>query len=143
MRTRLVILGIAGMTVMAAACHQHNTPAASTTVPALLGTEWSVEELNGAPAGLGAGGKSATLTLLADEHRASGFAGCNRAAGTYTLDGSALRIGPLMMTRMACQDGMELEQRYAAALERVRSYRIADGHLELLAGDTVVARLKP
>jgi heat shock protein HslJ len=131
-----------GLAVAAACYHQQGGTLASTRVPTLIGTEWSVVELNGAPAGLGVGDKPATLLLSAADHRVSGFAGCNRAAGTYTLDGSALHIGPLVMTRMACQQGMDLEQRYAAALGATRSYRIDNGQLELLAGDTVVARLK-
>ena len=32
-------------------------------------------------------------------------ADCNRGSATYTLDGGALRIGPIALTRMACTPG--------------------------------------
>jgi len=109
--------------------------------PPLIGTEWAVMELNGTPAGVGNGDKPATLVFAPDEHHASGFAGCNSAGGSFTHSGDELRFGPIMMTRMACQRGMELEQRYSAALSATRRYRIADGELQLLSDDSVVARL--
>jgi heat shock protein HslJ len=88
---------------------------------------------------MGAGDKPATLMFDSAGH-ASGFAGCNRAAGSYTIDGPTLHFNPMAMTRMACTQGMELEQAYAALLGTVRGYRFTNDTLELLSGDTVLAR---
>ncbi|MBA2458708.1 MAG: META domain-containing protein [Gemmatimonadales bacterium] len=106
----------------------------------VTGVEWSLVELNGAPAPLGAGDRPATLTL-GDSARASGFGGCNRIAGSYELAGDSLRFGPLISTRMACDQGMELEQAYGAALEATRRFRVTAG-LELLGADGVIARFR-
>lgn len=75
-------------------------------------------------------GRPATLRF--DSGRASGFAGCNQFGGPYALEGTdVIRLGPLAMTKMACDGGMELEQRYKRALEAAVRYRIEDGTLVL------------
>jgi heat shock protein HslJ len=112
-----------------------STPAASDTSPRvtapLIGTDWKLRDLEGRPAGLGAGNQPATL-LLASDSSASGFAGCNRFRGTYTLHADSLRLGPLMATKMACAQGTELERAYLAALDSARTYRIAGYTLVLI-----------
>ena len=55
---------------------------------------------------------------------------CNRANGSFDLDGPNLTFGPMGMTRMACPPE-SLGDRYAAYLNAVRSYVIEDGHLFL------------
>jgi heat shock protein HslJ len=61
-----------------------------------------------------------TLTFSDADNKVSGFAGCNRLAGTYEAKGDSLRIGPLALTRMACPSGMELETKFGAALDATR-----------------------
>ena len=47
-----------------------------------------------------------------------GFRGCNRFVGRYTYDGSAIKIGPLAATRMACAPAvMDAEQAWFRMLE--------------------------
>lgn len=118
-----------------------DTPA-TVPAPRLVGTTWRLTELGGKPAPLGQDGKAATLELMADGGRASGFAGCNRMAGTFSLKGDSLRIGPLALTRMACTKGMDLEQAYTRAVEQTRAYRISDQSLELLGAGGTLARLE-
>ena len=69
-----------------------------------------------------------TLTFRVDGVQAQ--VDCNRANGSFDLDGSSLTFGPLAMTRMACPPE-SLGDRYAAYLNAVRSYVIEDGHLFL------------
>jgi putative lipoprotein len=111
------------------------------TLPPLVGTEWSLVELDGKPAPLGAGDKPATLSLTTSDNRASGFSGCNRWAGSYERTGDQLRFGQMLSTKMACVSGMELEQQFLSALERVRSYAITPTGLELKSDSVVLARL--
>ena len=60
-------------------------------------------------------GTSLTATFTADA--VSGSSGCNTYNGTYTLDGDALKIGPLATTRMACDQAvMDQETLFLAAL---------------------------
>ena len=123
------------------ACH-HTGGEASGPAPApvIEGVEWKLVELNGKPAGKGAGGQPATLTLTAAGTRANGYAGCNRFFGSYTLTGSALKFGPLGMTRMACSGTEALETGYVKALEATTGQRVEKDKLTLLAGTTVVAK---
>jgi len=130
------------LAVAVAACH-HST--GSTTPgpaegPPLVGTEWTLVEIGGQPAGLGAGDKAATLALVSDGNQASGFAGCNRMSGRYELDGAALRFGPMAVTRMACATGMDLETKFLSALEATRGYRMTDKGLELTGETGTLAR---
>ena len=108
---------------------------------ALAGPEWHLVELNGRPAAMGAGGRPATLQFD-EEGRVAGFGGCNRIAGPYAMTGDSLRLGPLVMTRMACSEGMELETAFAAALDSVERYRREGSALELLRASDVIARLE-
>ena len=125
-----------------ASCSRNGPPVTTAALDstALTDVEWRLTHLGSQPAPLGAGDRQATIQFTGAERRASGFGGCNRYAGSYVLRGDSLRFSPLMMTRMACDKGMDLELRYAALLETVRRARITDGRLELLAGDSVVAR---
>jgi heat shock protein HslJ len=107
---------------------------------AVSGTEWELHELDGAVAPLGAGDRRATIRFEADTARVAGFAGCNRYFGTYMLDSGALRFSRVGMTKMACSQGMALEQQLAAALEATRRYQVADRELTLFDDVRPVAR---
>jgi heat shock protein HslJ len=111
----------------------------STSLSAGIGAEWQLHELGGVAAPLGAGGRRASLSF-SDSAHVAGFAGCNRWFGSYTLAGAALRFGQIGMTRMACEDGMSLEQQLARALEATRSYRLNGDDLILIGESGPVAR---
>ena len=80
--------------------------------------------------------------LASAGNQASGYAGCNRMAGSYTLGPGTLEFGPLALTRMACLD-MGLETRYTIAMSAVRQYRVEGNQLVLLADGRVLARFAP
>ncbi len=133
-----------GAATIPAACHRASTneSASDTTATSrLTDTEWHFVEVEGEAAGVGAEGKPATLMLATTDRRASGFAGCNRMTGGYVVNGSELQFTQMAMTRMACAEGMELENRVSSAVEQTRSFKISGKTLELLSGETVVARL--
>ena len=115
------------------------SPSAPASIVTTSGTEWQLHDLGGAPAPLGAGGRRATLTF-SDSARVAGFAGCNRYFGSYTIDGANLRFSALGMTRMACQEGMALEQQLSRALEATREFRLNGGELTLLGEAGTLAR---
>lgn len=85
----------------------------------LLGTDWRMP-VAGSRAG-----------IRFDAGRVMGNDGCNRLVGTATVDGNALRIGPLAGTRMACLQGQAEADAFAAALARVQRYAIRGEVLEL------------
>jgi len=120
----------------AVGCGQGGTPAATLTLP---GTAWLAEEIAG---GVAAEVQS-TLEFSAD--RVAGSAGCNRLTGPVAIDGARLTFGALATTRRMCPPpAMEQEQRFLAALGRVRRFEGRDGTLVLLGdGPEVLARLVP
>jgi heat shock protein HslJ len=127
-----VLACLAGVAVLG--CH----PSAPAPGAGLAGVVWTLIKLGPDEAPRGAGGKSATL-IFSDSGRAGGFAGCNRVAGSFVQRDSTLHFGPLIMTRMACTTGMELETQYAAALGQVTKYHLRRDTLELLGDGGVMA----
>lgn len=118
-------------------------PVAPQQDTSLTSGEWALVALGGQPAPLGAGDRPATMIFTPGTNRVTGFSGCNRASGSYQLNGTTLTFGPLIMTRMACDKGMELEQRYAATMDSTRGYRLTADTLELLGtSGTVIARFE-
>jgi heat shock protein HslJ len=107
----------------------------------MSGGDWELVELRGQPAPLGAGARRATLRFDADSARISGFGGCNRYFGTYTLDDDepSLRFGAIGMTRMACSQGMELETQLAQALSQTMRYTMQEDRLTLLDASAALA----
>jgi heat shock protein HslJ len=69
------------------------------------------------------GSQALTLDFSTESgrRRASGFSGCNRFSGEYSLKNGKLAFGPLAGTRMACATGMgaALEQPYLDGLAHV------------------------
>jgi heat shock protein HslJ len=130
-----LFLVIAAAAIASAACTNDNllSPSALTTV---RGTEWSLVELNGTA--VATSGRNLTL-LLADNNRATGFAGCNQFSGSYSLASDSLRFSAMAMTRMFCAETADLEQGYVAALESTRAYRVSETRLELLSDQRLVA----
>jgi putative lipoprotein len=66
--------------------------------------------------------------------RVTGFTACNSFTGTYSIDGGALALGELAVTRRACIEGMAVEQRFLEALRQVDYYEISGDTLKLLRG---------
>ncbi|WP_452227359.1 META domain-containing protein [Lacinutrix cladophorae] len=64
-------------------------------------------------------------------NRVSGFAGCNRFSGEYTITNNTLKIGPLVSTKMHCKRFMDVENQLLKALEKTTSYSIANNTLTL------------
>ena len=102
------------------------------SVPAtadLGGTTWSLVEL----------GSTADLARIVpdigfgDDGTVSGFAGCNTFTGSYTVEGSALHLGPLATTKIACpRPASAVEADVLTALAGVRTWLVGvDGRLVL------------
>jgi putative lipoprotein len=109
---------------------------------ALENTFWKLIEVDGRAAQTLPGEREAHLLLL-DGH-ASGSSGCNKLMGSYTHAAPrSLHIGPLASTRMACPPAMMAQETaLVTAFERATRYRIVGETLDLLDGDTVLARFE-
>ena len=80
-------------------------PAATPGTPTALAGEWTLVELEGATASLGAGRRPGTIAFDTKTSKVSGVAGCNRFSGGYTATGDSLSFGALAMTKMVPRRG--------------------------------------
>jgi len=109
---------------------------AHTPDVSLTDTYWKLTEIDGQPAALGAGERELHLVLTSEEGvRVRGFSGCNRFTGSYELNEDQLRFKALAVTRMACREGMEQEQRFLEALGGVVRFTVSGDSLALYTGD--------
>ena len=133
-----VLAGLAILVV--AACDSTGSGTNATPEPTsaadLAGTSWTLVSIGGAPVVEGSGPH---LTFDTGG-KASGSTGCNSFSGTYAVDGTALTIGGLATTRMACEENLMVQE--AAVLEAlagVSGWEIdADGLLHLTGGTELV-----
>src|SRR5690554_264912 len=73
-----------------------------------------------------------TIQFEEQSNTVSGFLGCNRFTGTYTLDGNSISFGPLATTRMMCEEANnKMEQNMLSALENTTSINIENQELSL------------
>jgi heat shock protein HslJ len=150
MKTRIIGVLTLGL-VVAAGCKPKAepppTPADSAPAPApeqtaVVDREWILVQIGDNTAPVGNGGKPVTLTLQSSDGRAFGNAGCNRYSGPYTLSGDQLTFGPAISTKMACNEGMEVETALLGMLGNVRSYTATGSSLTLSGDAGVLARFR-
>ncbi len=75
-------------------------------------------------------GVAQTVTFTRDG-QVNGDAGCNRFLGEYSVDGSAIDIGPLASTLMYCEGVMDAERALLKALEKSTAYTVKGAKLTL------------
>lgn len=75
------------------------------------------------------------IELTAD-NKVTGFSGCNRFNGTYSIEnGSQIKFNQLATTRMACRETeMKLENELLEVLRTTNNFSISDGKLMLNIG---------
>jgi heat shock protein HslJ len=154
-RRALSLVFIAAVVATVAACSggaatpAPSAPAAASASAGALeldGTSWLLTDYI-SPDGAVFTVPAAVTPLLAFEGgNLTGNAGCNTFSSTYTVTGDAIEIGPIMSTKMACEEPMaSVEGAYLAALESIDKVAILDdGKLQLWddGGKTTLAFLK-
>jgi putative lipoprotein len=104
--------------------------------PDLTGRDWVLMRLDGEDVAPLSDGRRPYLRFEAD--RVHGFAGCNRLNGGYRAEGREIGFSQMAMTRMACAEGMEIEQRFSGVLEKATGYEIENDRLILRDADAEV-----
>jgi len=102
----------------------------------LVGTGWSLQALDGAPAASDKAG------LQFREDRIGMTAGCNGLGGEWALEAGRLIGGPYMSTQMFC-DGLMEQERALAALLAEKPQVAMQGDVLVLAGETHRAEFRP
>jgi heat shock protein HslJ len=143
---RLNYLPLAAMIALAAGCAataDAGKPADAAPQASLTNTYWKLTELGGAPVAMAPGQEREVRITLADDGKVSGFTGCNRVMGGYSVAGATLRFTQLAGTRMACPPPlMRLESAVLAGLDSVTGFQVDGEHLLLLKDGAPVARFE-
>jgi putative lipoprotein len=150
-KTMRIMTSVLALSVILAGCKQRSSdspdaepaPMPAGMAGSITERDWTLVSLGDNTSPMGAGGKPVTLRLDTTGTRAEGFAGCNRYTGSYTLSSEKLEFGPAAATKMACDQGTDVETAYLAVLPKVASYQMNGSTLELRdAGGTVLARFQ-
>jgi heat shock protein HslJ len=118
----------------------------------LEGTKWVLYALDGVKYTTPSGGKTVFIMLDPAETKMSGSATCNTIFGKYTAVKTAdagenvqlsLKFGPIASTEMFCNNVMDTETKFKAALEKTTQYKITKQKLYLYNdADKVILRFK-
>ena len=129
---RRLAWGLPAALALVAGC---TTMATSAEVPPLEGTAWVLASLAGRPSLIGQ-----APTAGFEGGRVQGSDGCNRYSAPFTAQASAIKIGPRgPSTQMACApDVMTQAAAFTSALSSAKTYRVAEGRLQLLDSDGAV-----
>ena len=116
------------------------SPSMNANATQLQTTYWKLTALGTTPVNVADSPREPHI-VLANDSKVSGSGGCNRMFGSYELSGDAIIFSGVASTKMACQDGMDIESAFLPSLQRVAKYRIIGQQLELLDGaGAVVAK---
>jgi heat shock protein HslJ len=117
---------------------EDSTPGASAGGTELVGTQWVLDV-----AALGVSGAGSVNSWISFARGSvSGNDGCNAFSGSYEVDGSKLRFGPLAGTKKACgAPADEVSREVTGALGRVRGYATSADTLRMkdAGGETVLS----
>ncbi|MBX3364712.1 MAG: META domain-containing protein [Phycisphaeraceae bacterium] len=137
MHARTIVMGLVGVWLLVLPGCQTG-PTHLAPIDMTYGAPWRLMELRGDTVSLGPG---VTLELYAGG-RVRGYGGVNHFHGVVRSNGPGEMVfGDLASTRRGGPpELMDLEQRYLQALGEVDRFRVSDVKLELLRGQTVVAK---
>lgn len=105
-----------------------------SSTQSLTGTRWEIRTIGKRTLQPVAEKGYPTLLLESESNRASGFGGCNRYSGGYTLKENTLRFGPMATTKMACEDS-QTEDELMLALASIQMFKISNTTLILQGAD--------
>lgn len=130
MRTLTAVSVIA---LMATACATTTPPGGGGSGGTIVGHGWKLEDLLGG----GIIDRSNVTLVLGPDGQASGSGGCNRFFGSWSVKGSALTLGKMASTMMACNPAlMSQEGRFLRSLETATAYSFTpDGALVITTAE--------
>jgi heat shock protein HslJ len=126
----ILIEGSQVATSTAAQTNTASSPSRDIVVHELQITRWVPVSIDAQPVTLAPQQREPFIVL--QSNRVSGYGGCNRLSGGYEQGASTLKFTQIATTRMACEQGGDIEQSLLKVLESTASWRITDDKLELL-----------
>jgi heat shock protein HslJ len=106
--------------------------AASSAGAAITGIEWQLISVNESVVE----GDASLNIRFEDDGKISGHGGCNSFFSSYTMNESAIDIGPVGATRMACPEPqLQLEQLFFNALENASTVEVRGARMRLADDD--------
>ena len=113
----------------------------------LENTKWKLVELNGEAVANEEPENLIFVYFQAEDKKVSGYTGCNRFSGTYTLGAkNALTCSEIIMTKMFCSEVAKIEMGLTTAIRQAKSYSFEGSKLYInqdnrdkAAGFTAVA----
>ena len=142
MKQRVAVLGLAVLSVfLLISCIKREPAASGAVLIGIEGPKWPLVEVSGEPVSPKPGERWPFIIFDAANKRASGFGGCNNFFGSYELDGSSLKFGPVGSTRIFCEGPVgEVEMRFMESLGQTGRWEIRGSTLLHLDGTKVLAR---
>lgn len=109
----------------------------------LMDKEWKLETLKIQGQSYAQADQPPTMTFT-EEGRITGFAGCNRYFGSYTIDGRTIACHGIGTTKMFCDDTMGLEDNFLKVISLPMRALFSNGKLILNAdqGAQMIFRYK-
>ena len=109
------------------------------TIPAsgtasFSGTQWKLTLIEGQPVV----DSKAFIKFDEQNKRAGGNGGCNSFGGTLTKNGNQIKISQIISTKMACQNGSDVENEFFRNLDRADRFEISGDQLRLMAGNQTI-----
>jgi heat shock protein HslJ len=133
MRPGVVLLCTAlGIAALTTGCQSSPAALQQAVTQPLLDTSWRLTLLGDEVVDNPAGAREVQIVLQSAGQRVVGFGGCNRLFGQYVLDGSALKIAGVGLTKMACNARMDIEGRLVETIGNVVRWEITGSTLRLL-----------
>lgn len=105
----------------------------------LNGKNWQLTTINGETINT----DESTIVFDFEKNRVGGKGGCNSFGGTLTVNGNEIKISQIISTKMFCENGSDVENKYLSTLEKVTKYKTSDDKLQLLNGETIVLEFAP
>lgn len=98
------------------------------------GTRWKLVRIKGE----NINNDRAFITFNEDKKSAGGNGGCNGFGGNLMKNGTQIKISEIISTKMFCENGSDVENKYFAALDDVTEYEIKGQRLFLKARKAVI-----
>lgn len=103
--------------------------------------KWELISVNGEDLKISDQEQPVFLEFNVTDQKVTGYTGCNRLFGAYTIKGRALTFSRIGSTKIMCSD-MQVENKLLAGLRRINRYQIEGEKLLLFEGARLLAALR-